>query len=579
MQQAGLDPNVTVKAEFDPPVVAAGQPVTYRVTVTAMIEGVALPDNPPAPPGLTLTQAGRGFNYGSTGGILQPRTTVNYRVAVKGPGTYVMPSYQASANGKQVTVPEARLTVLPAGAPGAREAMRLLVELPQEEFYIGQSVLARLVLLDPAGAALPGGMQGGVQGLSQPQVTGDAVLSEQTITRQGRETRSVNGRMMVVSMVSILVTPIKEGRLEFTAQAYAHLIRPGVSPALGLAMETVLVNSDPVSMTVRHLPKEGELPGFTGGIGTFHVETPRLSTNTVRAGEPLTLTVQVRGDGNLTRLIPPKLDRARGWQAFPPLSDNPGALQMMVRGAAIFTYTLIPLNEQVQATPPIPFCYFEPRRKAYVDATIPPVPVRVLPAPGGPLPAAEVSRASAPGIDDPDAPGLERDLIMTGLAETPGQRASSLAPLQTRPWFLALQLVPASLLGGLWLWDRRRRYLARHPDLVLKARARRGLRRHLRHLRRAAMVRDGRAFAAAAVGALREAWAPFEAANPDALVCADVLRGLPPAEREGAEGQLVRQLFAAADAQRFLDPAPDGTALLQAQPQIEALLAKWRNRL
>jgi hypothetical protein len=571
MQQSGLDTRLTVTAEFDPPVAVLGQAVTYRVTVTAMIEGVSLPDAPPAPPGLRLALTGRGFNYANAGGLLQPRTTLNYRALPRTAGAYVMPSYNGSANGKLMKVPEARLVVLPPGAAGGRQSMRLVAEVPPEDCFIGQSVPVRLALLDPG--------DNSVQAISQPQVSGEAVLSELAFSRQSREVRTNNNRMVSAYLTSIQVTPIKEGRIEFTAQAYAHIARPGVNPAFGSAFDTVLISSEPVALTVRHLPKEGELPGFTGGIGSFQVEVPRVSTNTVRAGEPLTLTVQVRGEGNLTRLLPPRIERARGWQVFPPLLDSPGALQMLARGSSVFTYTLIPLSDQVQATPAIPFCFFDLKRKAYVDATIPPVPIRVLPGPGGPTPLTELAKPSAPGLDDPDQPGADREPIMTGLAETPDHRASSLVPLQARAWFLVLQLVPAATLGGLWLWDRRRRYLAQHPDLVLKARARHRLRRLLRSMRHAAAREDAAGFVTAAVNALREACAPLEAANPAALVCADVLRGLSPTQRLGAEGRLVRDLFTAADAHHFLDQAPEGAALLKLRPDIEALLAQWRARL
>lgn len=571
MQQAGVDQNVTATAEFYPPVIALGQTAIYRVMVTAMIEGVSLPETLPLPPGLQLTLAARGFNYANMMATIQPRTTLNYRVNVTNTGAFVMPSFAGSANGKPVTIPEARLTVLPAEAAGERQIMRLLVEVPEGEFYIGQAIPLRLVVLDQG--------NNGVQAISQPLVTGEALLSEQSLNRQGREVRNQKGKAVQACLTGVLVTPIKEGKIEFIAQAYAYINRFAAAPNMGATLETVLLNSDPTSVTVKHLPRDGELPGFTGAIGTFAAEAPKLSTNTVRAGEPITLSVTVKGDGNLTRLIPPKLERTRDWQAFPPLGDSTGSLQIQLRGAATFTYTLIPLHDKVRATPAIPFSYFDPKRKAYVDATITPVPLTVLPAPGGPAPAVEVARVSVPSVDDPDQSGGERDLVMTGLAETPGHRASSLAPLQARPWFWALQLIPALALGGLGLWDRRRRYLAQHPEVVLKARARRRLRRHVRLLQRAAAAREATGFVHAAVGALREVCAPFEAANPEALVCADVLRALGPAERIGTEGRLVCALFAAADAHHFEDQAPEGAAVLALQPELEALLAKWREKL
>jgi len=169
--------------------------------------------------------------------------------------------------------------------------------------------------------------------------------------------------------------------------------------------------------------------------------------------------------------------------------------------------------------------------------------------------------------------------VLTGLAETPGWSVQSLAPLQRRGWFLALQLVPALSLGGLWVWDRRRRYLEQHPEVIRKRRAQRGLRRQLRLARRASSARDAAGFVTGAINALREACAPHGAANPEALVCADVLEELPAPERHGPNGEVVRRFFAAADSLRFGGVTRDGSDLFSLQPDLERLLDQLKARL
>ena len=69
---------------------------------------------------------------------------------------------------------------------------------------------------------------------------------------------------------------------------------------------------------MRPLPREGELPGFTGAIGSFAVGPPKLATNVLRVGDPVKLTVTVtnRGDGPLARLVAPPPPQVRDWQVF-----------------------------------------------------------------------------------------------------------------------------------------------------------------------------------------------------------------------------------------------------------------------
>jgi hypothetical protein len=135
------------------------------------------------------------------------------------------------------------------------------------------------------------------------------------------------------------------------------------------------------------------------------------------------------------------------------------------------------------------------------------------------------------------------------------------------------------VLGGLWAWDRRRRFLEQHPEVVLKRKARRGLARELRRARRAASARDAAGFVSASADALREACAPHLAATPGALVCADVLQELPAVPRGAQSTEMIRRFFAAADASRFGGPVNDSNELLALQPELEQLLEELRGRL
>jgi hypothetical protein len=143
-----------------------------------------------------------------------------------------------------------------------------------------------------------------------------------------------------------------------------------------------------------------------------------------------------------------------------------------------------------------------------------------------------------------------------------------------------LHLLPAGTLLGLWLWDRRRRFLEQHPDIVLRRRALRALRRERRTLERAASARDSVRFAATAVNAMKVAVAPHYPAEPRALVGADVLTMLPEQERSGRIGQTVRKLFSREDEFCFAVAKPgDATGVLELKPEIEGVLDHLEARL
>src|ERR1043166_6201540 len=180
-------------------------------------------------------------------------------------------------------------------------------------------------------------------------------------------------------------------------------------------------------------------------------------------------------------------DARGGWNPAeltdPDAADATPPQLVQARGFVSFAYTFIPLTQSAHATPAIPFSCFDPERGAYADLTIPPVPVSV----NSNNVAADLSLLLQPG---PGATEPEKELRLSGLAASPGWSASKLVPLQRRAWFPLLQLVPATAFMGLWGWDRRRRFLEQHPDVILRRRARRALHREWRALRRAARAGD-----------------------------------------------------------------------------------------
>jgi hypothetical protein len=563
-----MDSPVTVRAEFDPPSVAVGGRAVYRIVLNALDESTKLPDPLPAPAGLALQAGGRGQAYQPMGGQkLQPQTTIIFHATASSTGAFTMRSFPISVYSKTLMVPEARLTVVAPGTTGLKEPPRLIVEAPDGDIYVGQSLRMRVILLDPG--------DGTIQGLSQPHITGDSIFSE-PISFGRRENIRRNGQTYPAFINEVIVTPMRAGEEKIVAQGHSLSTRaipgqPGVFQSFN-----ALIDSEPTTITIKPLPK-GQLPGFTGAIGTFQVEAPKLSTNQTQAGDPLTLTVTVHGEGNIGRLTVPQLPLLRDWQTFPPVGDASPPYVTLQRGYTSFSYTLIPLSDRIKATPAIPFSYFDPKKAAYVDLTIPPVPLAVQPAPAGAL--VKPSSPEPANTEPEEAAAREREYVLTGLAETPGRSEASLTPLQQRWWFLALQIVPAAALGGLLLWDRRRRYLEQHPEVIRRRLAQRGLRRQLRLARRASARKDPTGFVNGTINALREVCAPHAAANPEALVCADILQELPTPERYGEGGQIVRRLFAAADGVRFGNQAKDGADLLALQPRIEQLLEELKARL
>jgi len=592
MAQPKIEIPLVTKATtaFDPPVVRPGELSFFRVVFDALEESIEWPTNLAGPPQLEMRPGAHGQMLQMNLTNLEPQTAFNYRVRASSLGSFTIPDFVVRVNGKAVTVPSARLDVVSEPPASVLPAERVTLELPLTNLFAGQPVTARILL--------PGTPAGAVQGLGAPQLCGSGILVDLGGARQRIEMRPRGAALGPTFIYETTVTPVATGKLMVYAQGFTagnRFFTPSAIP-VGPARCTLL-ESDPLELDVRPLPTEGQLPGFTGAIGSLTVGPPKLATNVLRVGDPVKLTVTItnRGDAPLARLVAPPPPQAQDWHVFAPSDITPtqplAPPRPVVRfspdgrsvvtstaqaeslvGVVTFTYTLIPLTEDTRDTPPIPFSCFDPKACAYVDLTIPSVPVTVQP---GAVPAdpSSLVQASSAGV----AP--EKELALSGLSASRGRTAASLVSPQQRPWFPLVQLAPGVAFLGLWGWDRRRRHLEAHPDIVLRRRARRELSRQRRVLRRAARTADAPRFATAAVNAMRVACAPHYPAEPRALVGGDVLPLLPETERSGRSGQAVRRFFALTDAARFGTGASATAELLALRPDLERVLEELEQKL
>src|SRR6185369_12514082 len=167
-----MDSPVVPVTTFDPPVIKPGQQSTYRVMMNALETAIEWPEKIPAPQQLSCRAGAHGQILSLVGALLVPRTTFNYRVHPTESGQLTMPEFTVMVNGRSVVVPAAHLEVSATPPPGVVPAQQLLLDLPTNTLYVGQTIRARVLL--------PGSPAGVVQSLGQVQVNGQGFIVDQT---------------------------------------------------------------------------------------------------------------------------------------------------------------------------------------------------------------------------------------------------------------------------------------------------------------------------------------------------------------------------------------------------------------
>lgn len=214
-------------------------------------------------------------------------------------------------------------------------------------------------------------------------------------------------------------------------------------------------------LVVRPLPESGRPPNFVNAVGTGFSIDVRASRTVVSAGDPIELTLSIRGDGELEGL------------SLPPLLGEgglPAALFSVPATAAVgnvdadsntktFNVTARVLSTEVREIPPIDFAYFDPSQGEYVTVSSRPVALSV--AGGNVVDAGDVTVAAAPAppADVPmGSPRAASSAVLIGADMSLSAANRTLVP----PWGSSIGTLPMALLyvlpimlGGVRVWQTR----------------------------------------------------------------------------------------------------------------------------
>lgn len=225
------------------------------------------------------------------------------------------------------------------------------------------------------------------------------------------------------------------------------------------------------SFRVRGVPAAGRPPGFAGGVGEGFALDVAADRTVVQVGEPITLTLTLRGRGNLEAASLPRLDAEGMLPAARFRVPEDELSGRVVDGAKQFTAVVRVLDEGVKEIPALEYAWFDPENETFEVTRSRPIALSVRAAEV--IGAADVfstatDTASAPTADAGEATPRPRSLALTGadlaIVRDPAVLLASGSRTFGGAW------LPVGLYGGgclalaLALLDRRRR--AVDPELV-----------------------------------------------------------------------------------------------------------------
>lgn len=479
-------------------------PLGETVTLNLILEGMAAAGAPALPPLQNVTIApgvSQSQEYSILNGQQTSKMTYSYTLLPTQPGNLVIPAIQVQAGGRILSSQPLQLRVLPVGAatnPNAALSNLAFIRLivPKTEIYVGEPFPVEVHLYVQAG-----------EGLQRPQIAADGFTVGQ-VPQPAQSRTQVNGMQYNLLVFKLTASAVRTGSLTFgpvEAGLTLHIpitdgrrSRDPFESFFGgpqVQRRPVTLTSDPISMSVLPLPSQNVPEGFNGAIGSYRLAVSAGPTN-VGVGDPITVRIQISGNGPLDTITLPPQTQWRDFNTYPATSKLETSDELGLAGMKSFEQVIIPQNHEVKVLPPVLFSFFDPAAKSYRTLTGPAFPLTVRPSGVATAPPPSLTNANSAG-----APLTDDILHIKPRLELAGA-ASPL--LVSQPWFLALQGLPALAWLSLLIWRKRTESLANNPRLRRQREVAQRVRDGLKELRSHAAAQQSDKFFATLFRLLQE---------------------------------------------------------------------------
>jgi len=210
------------------------------------------------------------------------------------------------------------------------------------------------------------------------------------------------------------------------------------------------IKSDPHTITVKPLPTEGKPKNFSGAVGQYDFDVVAKPTS-LKVGEPITLTMTVKGQGNIDMANIPEIPGLDQFKVYDPQIDVKKGGNT---GEKTFEQVLIPTSDSVKAIPKIQFSYFDPEQESYITKTGGGTPIQVAPSDEAePLQILEITEGKAVKREV-----LGKDIVYIKDEIGPVKRGDG--HLYKNAGFLILQFLPLIGFAGILVYQKRRERFA-----------------------------------------------------------------------------------------------------------------------
>lgn len=346
--------------------------------------------------------------------------------------------------------------------------------LSKSKAYVGEQVLLSYKLFTQTPII-------GLQVDEQPPLTGFWVEEVEMPQKADWKETTLDGKpFYTVEIKKNVLFPTKPGSITIEPAIFSMGVRassgdPFDSFFAPISQE-IRRSTKPLTLEVSPLPTSGKPADFSGAVGQFNLKAELDNRETI-AGEPLTLSVILEGEGNLKTVEPPELPALPGLRAYDPKTEEElSTRNSRFGGQKRWEYVLVADSAGRHQIGSMGFSYFDPATQKYVKLQTEPLTLDV---------AAGAAVAGALGASSRGAVQLLRRDIRY-LKPAPERFGTSASPFYGSGLFYATLALPVLWNLGLVAYQWKRQSEAAQAGLFRARRAQKTAQGRLKHARQKA---------------------------------------------------------------------------------------------
>lgn len=320
--------------------------------------------------------------------------TYTYTLMAQKEGSFTIPPATITVSGEQYASNGVKITVLPEDQPqqnsqhsagqqqatNGQTAQRSDNSGPEQGNIFVRTLVSKTKVYEQEAIHLSYKVY--VAGVDLKQFTNNTTLPDFTSFMQQKidlqdvqwELEHYNGRnYQTATIYSTLLYPQKSGDIQIEPASFeAVLLVPNQARSRSIfddffnsyTTATRTLRAPGATIHVTPLPA-GKPASYAGGVGKFTMDS-KISATDIKANEAITLTVTVRGAGNMKLLKNPSVDWPEGFEQYDPkVTNNFKTSTGGMSGTRTIEYLAIPRAAGEYILPAVQFGYFDTEKGQY----------------------------------------------------------------------------------------------------------------------------------------------------------------------------------------------------------------------